>query len=289
MGDPLRSVRISIFCALLLCSFGSAQTSSQNSTTNICPQTAAALPHGNALESFCAWVLSFDTRLPNIIGDQHTQRFKTDNGKDRNLIDTTGARIAYIGGRPRFSDVTINRVPVAQNGDLPELLQIYGAWSYGDYGTDLRLLFRPDAHAQFHFDGESTWAARPVLIFSFEVSAADNLRWEMKAREKTGGQLLSTFPAYRGRIFLDPQSFELVRFERETVDVEKHFPLRYGSNRVDYRRLPLGDGTSFVLPVESVVTFCHDDKHHRCDINDTTFANWQKFGATTRIITGETH
>lgn len=278
---------------LLLCSASTTFTSAQSSSpaapaspdTDYCSTLSDGVEHGNALRNFCGWVLSFDAKLPNIIGDQQTHRYHTDNGKKRKLIDTTSARIAYVDGRPRFSEVSINHVTVPQNGDLPETLELHGAWSYTDYGSDLRLLMRDDAKAHFRYAGEGSWHGTPVIAFAYEVSSVNNLRWEMKAREKLGAPLQSAFPGYRGRIMLDRETFALVRFERHTTDVEKHFPLRSGSNEVDYKRLPLGDGTSFVLPVESVVTFCHDNKHHNCEVNDTTFENWQKFVAKTRILT----
>ncbi len=240
------------------------------------------MAHADTFAEFCVWVLSFDKRLPDIIGDQETHRFRTENGKDRQLIDTTSARIAYIGGRSHFSDVAINHVKITQNEDSDEMLKLHGAWSYGDYGTDVRLLFRTHAETHFSFADESTRNGTPVYVFTYEVH--DNHWWQMRAREKIGAPLQTALPSYQGRILLDRKTGSLVRFERQTTEIEKHFPLRYGSNEVDYKVLPLGDGTSFVLPVESLVTFCHDDKHRRCEINETTFTRWQKFAAKTRIL-----
>lgn len=239
------------------------------------------MAHADALQSFCEWVLSFDKKLPNIIGDQATKRFHTDNGKSLKLLDTTSARIAYIDGRPEFSDVEINHAKVMENSGVPDLLQ--GAWSYTEYGADLRLLFGTEHHARFAFAGEGSWHGTPIVAFSFTMPAADNLQWEMKTNNDRG-EPISDFPGYAGRILLNAHNFDLVRFERHTTEIEKKFPLRYGGNVVDYQRLPLGDGTSFVLPIESVVTFCHDEKHHRCEVNDTRFENWKKFAARSRIL-----
>ena len=154
----------------------------------------------------------------------------------------------------------------------------------GDYGTDLRLLFRNHADTHFSFAGESTWRDAQVYVFAYEVR--ENHWWQMKAREKVGAPLQTALPSYQGRILIDKKTLSLVRFERQTTDIDKHFPLRFGSNEVDYKLLPLGDGTFFVLPVDSVVTFCHDDKHHRCEVNEATFTNWKKFAAKTRILMG---
>jgi len=239
--------------------------------------------HADALKSFCMWVLAFDQKLPDIIGNLDTHRYHTENGKTRQLLDTTNARIAYIQGRSHLSEIAINHVRITQASDSEDSPQLQGAWSYGDYGTDLRLLFRSHSNAYFSFAGQTSWQGTPVLVFNFSVP--ENHWWQMKTREKVSAPLETTYPAYAGRILLDSRSFALVRFERQTTTIEKRFPLRFGSNEVNYKLLPLGDGSTFVLPVEGVVTFCHDDKHHKCEINDTTFTNWQKFGAKSRILT----
>jgi hypothetical protein len=252
---------------------------------NYCASVSDGLRHQDAFEHFCNWVVSFDTKLPNIIGDQETRRYHTDNGKDLKLIDTTSARIAYIEDRPHFSEVAINHVKLADEADQANILKLHGAWSYDDFGGALRLLFGSHSVTHFSFDGESSWEGTPVLVFRYAVRRGDNQRWEMKTNDRHH-DLVSDFPGYAGRILLDRRSFDLVRFERGSTDIEKHFPLRFGGNQVNYRMVPLGDGTSFVLPVEATVTFCHDDKRHNCEVNATTFKDWQKFGAKSRIITG---
>lgn len=251
-----------------------------------CATIAHGIPHAEALQYFCNWVASFDTKLPNIIGDQATYRYSTDNGKDLKLMDTTSARIAYIDGRPHVSDLAINHVKIPESADASELTKFSGAWSYTDYGSDLRMLFGSHTNTHFSYAGETSWRGIPVVAFAYEMRREDNHRWQMKAREKPGQPLASTYPGYAGRILLDRQTSALLRFERHTTEIEKHFPLRFGSNQVNYQRVALGDGTFFVLPVESIVSFCHDEKHRKCEVNDTTFANWQKFGAKTRILTG---
>ena len=257
-----------------------------DAVTSYCASVTKDLQHGEAFAKFCEWVVSFDTKLPNIIGDQSTRRFSTEKGNDRSLIDTTQARIAYVDSRPRFMDVEINHVKVAQDADLPEFMQLHGAWATDEFGGALSLLFGPHTYTHFTFGGETMWRSKRALVFLFDVPAGQNHRWQMAARQNVGKPLERTFPGYAGRVLLDPESFDLVRFERHTTQVEKQFPLRYGSNQVDYERLPLGDGTNFVLPTQSEVMFCHDEKHKRCEINATHFENWQKFGAKTRILTG---
>jgi hypothetical protein len=251
-----------------------------------CASVTRGLERGEAFRTFCEWVVSFDTRLPNILGDEATRRYSTEKGDDRNLMDTTNAKIAYIDGTPHFTDLEINHVPVAKDLDTTKAMQLEGAWSTGDFGSDLRLLFGLHTYTHFAYGGEMEWSGRRVLVFLYDVPLDRNLRWLVRAREKPGAPLEATYPGYTGRVLLDAQNFELVRFERHSTEIEKHFPLRFLSNEVDYRRSPLGDGTYFVLPTAATVMFCHDDKHHRCEINEARFENWQKFGAKTRILTG---
>jgi hypothetical protein len=269
----------------MLTGIGSGQQPPDNANQQYCATISSGLRHSDAFQQFCEWVVSFDTKLPNIIGDQQTYRYHTDNGRDLKLRDTTSARLAYIDNQPHFSDVAINRVKVADDANQANILKLHGAWSYDDFGGALRLLFGSNTRTRFVFAEENTWNGIPVFVFGYEVLRADNQRWEMKTMDRHK-EMVSDFPGYKGRIILDSGSHDLLHFDRESTEVDKHFPLRYGSNQVNYKRVPLGDGTYFVLPVEAIVKFCHDDKRHNCEVNDTTFQHWQKFGAKSRILTG---
>ncbi len=278
---------LAIICvAASLGASGFSQDSSDADNQAYCKSVSDGLGHEQAFQHFCEWVVSFDAKLPNIIGDQETRRYHTDNGRDRKSIDTASARIAYIDDQPHFSEIAINHVKVAQEADPSNMMKLHGAWSYDDFGGALRLLFGSHTRTHFAFDREGSWEGTRVLIYSYEVRRADNQRWALKTNDRRK-EMVSEFPGYRGRIVLDARTFDLVGFERATSDIDKAFPLRFGGNQVNYRREPLGDGTSFVLPVGATVTFCHDDKRKKCEINETTFQHWQKFGAKTRIVTGD--
>src|SRR5581483_1287207 len=147
---------------------GALSQSTPDST--YCTQLSNGIQQGKVLEPFCEWVLSFDRRLPAIIGDQQTRRFHTDNGKDLKLIDTTSARIAYIDDRPQFTEIAINHRLIAHQDQGPELLKLYGAWSTDDFGGALSLLFGPNARTRFTFAGQTTWQGQAVLAFNYEVS-----------------------------------------------------------------------------------------------------------------------
>jgi hypothetical protein len=249
-----------------------------------CSETAAGLEHSDALQNFCEWVLSFDAKLPNIIGDEDTSRYSLKNGKEYRLVDTTGARIAYVDGNTQYSDLMINHVKIKVVGDPADDPNLRGSWSFGEYGSDLRWLFGKARTVHFRYAGEDSLRGSPVLVFTYEVYRADNDYWYLRARVH-GRSLQETYPGYRGRILLDKKTFQLERFEKESTDIDPHFPVTYASKTTEHQFLPLGDGTSFVLPTQSVTMMCSDKKRKQCNVNHTTFRNWQKFAAKSRILT----
>ena len=92
------------------------------------------------------------------------------------------------------------------------------------------------------------------------------------------------FPAYEGMLWVDRSSAHLLRLERRMAKMDPQFPITSVRTVVDYDDMPLGDGSSFVLPAKGEVETCSVDEGRECAHNVVRFSNWHKFRAKARIL-----
>lgn len=94
------------------------------------------------------------------------------------------------------------------------------------------------------------------------------------------------FPEYSGELWIDGNSFQLLRLKREPA-YKHQYPIRLVKTSIDYDDVPLGDGSRLVLPLRSEVLTCAapvDGNRNDCSRNIVKFTNWHKFRATTTIV-----
>ena len=91
--------------------------------------------------------------------------------------------------------------------------------------------------------------------------------------------------AYRGRCWIDPTSFQLVRFEYKALDIPRNFPIIQSEGTTDYDLTDL-EGKKYWLPVRAEVLLLVDlvDRGVRVHTrNVIEFKRYRKFEAEVRI------
>jgi hypothetical protein len=86
--------------------------------------------------------------------------------------------------------------------------------------------------------------------------------------------------AYRGAVFIEPNSGSIFRISWQAVDVPPAFPMHSSETVVDYRPVEIGGG-SWLCPVRSV-TISGSGKF--VSLNRVEFTNYHKFGSEARIV-----
>lgn len=243
-----------------------------------CARISHGVPHFEVLDKFCYWALSLNERLPDIVSEQKTSRFREVGYKQYISQDTIAASVSYEKGVVRYSNLLLNGKP-----SKSAIEDIGGTWSTGEYGTDIQALFVLEQKAEFSFLKQDSSKYKGALIFQETIKPEANRTWEI--RFGSGKELKTLYPGYVTRIWLDPTTSRLVHMEKETLDVKKHFPIRWVTKITTYADTPLGDGTSFVLPTENITINCTAERKERCTLNDLVFSHWRKFGAAHRILT----
>jgi len=242
-----------------------------------CEGLARGKVQSAALEAVCEFSLSLRWKLPNVICDQETKRYQ--EGMEGEVVDrdTIKAKVRYEGGREQYSQIT-------QDGKAVKsaVLDSSGAWSEGEFATGLRTIFLPRTAAAFTFVKQDALRGTQVLIFDFRVERKNNLSWYLKA---SSGE--TTFPGYRGRLWVNKSNLKLMRLERRVAEIAADFPIQQVNTVIDYGDVDLADGTSFVLPIHALNLTCPTFAPIHCGHNELTFKRWQKFAARARVLTGE--
>ena len=264
-----------------------------------CSGVAGTLQRAPALEKVCEFALSMRRKLPDVICDQETKRFWWGNDDpsafskssvDEYHSEVVTAKVSYREGKEYYDDVRVNGHPVTD----PNRRRAGGTLSIGEYASILRGIFAPASKTEFKYEKEEKVNSVRAVVFAFHVLAENNKTYFLELR----GQVW--FPEYHGEIWINKETLDILRLERETPHMNKG-PLRSVKTQVDYSRVSLGDGTDLVLPMRSRITTClpdwnatstdaegtsstRDGTSEKCSSNNIKFANWKKFRATTKII-----
>jgi hypothetical protein len=237
-----------------------------------CQQLAVGLNHGAALASVCEFSMSIRSTLPDYICTQTMVPIEAPHYQVGAPQLKITAEVGLQGGSESYSDIRVNGKPA--NLDLARLP--FG--SIGEFGSLLRAIFHPQNAAQFSFVKEVRLHSKPALLFEFTVHQDSNKSlWFLHSAGRT------YYPGYRGNIWLEETSFHILRLEMKAVEMEQaKIPFSQFKLVSDYAETPLGDGTSFVLPVESSTYGCN--KAMVCMGSSVTFSNCHKFAAKSRIL-----
>jgi VWFA-related protein len=244
-----------------------------------CAAVTNGVAHSQALAELCRFTLSLPRKMPNVIGDQETRR----NWRAYNTAhkDVVTAMVTYADGQEHYDRIKINGSPAAASSDA-----LNSSWSMGEFASILQMIFSPMSDAEFRFSTEIKLNSIPALLFEFRVEETNNQMYYLHAFYPNGSGA-TLFPAYRGKLWLNQSNFQLMRMEKETADMTKWFRITRAKTVIDYADVPLGDGSSFVLPGKSEIEICERAEGSECAHNVVRFRNWHKFRAKTRILSTE--
>lgn len=233
-----------------------------------CAWMAGDVPHAQSLAGACEFALAIPHRMPNFICEETTLRFR---GDTHYLADTITASLRYEDGKESFSDVKMNdrKVPPAA------VNQLSGLWSTGEFGGNLRSIFDATNKPAFTFLGEKKMGTRSAWAFSYKIAEQRNPRWWLSSDDQ------KLAPAYSGELWLDEKTGELVMFRLTADGIPKKFPTQGAETLTAYNDISFGDGTNFVLPVQSVVKTKY---HGVLTTNVLQFRNCHKFQAKSRML-----
>lgn len=212
----------------------------------------------------------FNEKLPSFICDQITSRYESKTLKpDWKYKDRIQLELVYANGKEDYRNIKINNKAVKKGGPEDS-----GTWSSGEFGTMLVDVFASNTNAYFIPRGVSTAAGLAAKVYDYSVRQ-ENSHWQIRFSR-------TVKPAYKGAVWVDPESARVLRLEMNTRQLPKDFEIDDVETIVDYGWITLS-GQRFLLPVKSENLSCQRDTFN-CTKNEIEFRNYRKFQVESQIL-----
>ena len=150
--------------------------------------------------------------------------------------------------------------------------KVGGTRSSGDFGTLLRQVFEPATEAHFDWDHWGLLRGRPTFVFAYHVTQPRS-QWHVTADEE------DIIPAYRGLLYVDQETHQVLRISLEAVDLPPSFPVKQASDTLDYDYQDVG-GQQFLLPLKNRILINGSEVLTR---NDNEYHLYHKYSASSAI------
>jgi hypothetical protein len=183
------------------------------------------------------------------------------------LQNTLTVKLSYFDQKEDYKLILFNNTPTQQDYN-----KLGGSRSSGDFGTLLRQVFEPETEAHFEWDHWGLLRNRPTYVFSYSVKE-ERSRWHVSADQE------DVIPAYKGLIYVDQETKQVLRISLEAVDLPPSFPVRQASDQLDYDYQDVG-GQQFLLPLKNKVIINGSEVLTR---NDNEYHLYHKYSADSAI------
>jgi hypothetical protein len=275
LKPAVHAVVIFVCSSILPLSAAGQQTASPSSaaeTTSGNEPVCSSLVEGNGREllpKLCEFALNYRRHLPDFIAQQTT----TQDSRDKIVVD---AQVTFRQGREYYSHLAFNGRAVPSAAALPPSVRFASA---GEFGSQLLGLFQAPDETEFKFKGTGKIHKQPVFIYEFHVPKEKNTFWTIKDVQ---GRTMK--PELRGEVWLEPASGRPLREQLAVVHLPDDWSTRSVKTVTEYAVTTLGDLGSYMLPVRSEIGVCIKGIVVSCVTHTIVFHDYQKFGASTRIL-----
>jgi hypothetical protein len=228
------------------------------------PPVPAGNPHMALVEQAREAAARFLEGLPNYVCQEQATRYVSETRQPSwNVVDIVSAEVVYDDHQESYRNLQINGKPTKK---APE---DSGAWSTGEFGTILGNLFAPQTATEFKYVQEDSIAHRAASVFDFKVKRVRS-NWKIWVP----GQYV--LPQYKGSIWIDKQTAQVLRIEMQAKEIPEAFPEITVETAVDYDTINLGAADKFLLPVQAEALSCWRNSNE-CQRNVIQFRNYHKF------------
>ncbi|MDQ3907918.1 MAG: hypothetical protein M3268_06190 [Acidobacteriota bacterium] len=229
-----------------------------------------------------------------------TRQYAFGTSKNWQPLDHLTVAVSYreSEGGERYKLLAVNGVPTtpADARDRGNYEQESGASSTGEFVSILKELFSDEAKTKFTAVDADTIRARRATVYEYEIRI-ENSQQTLVYRSKGDDPQVARVGS-RGRVWIDRETFRVLRIENIATDIPAGFPITATTNTIDYDWVAIA-GKKYLLPVAAVVEMTSmapvksfDPRAgrtvERTEIvqthNEIRFRSYQKFGAEVQII-----
>jgi hypothetical protein len=220
-------------------------------------------------------VASFSETLPDYVVTEQMARFQSvTHVVSWQPLDIVSAELVYEKGKERYRNLAINGKPAKAQRmeDMP------GSWSTGEFASVLLDIFSPYTATDFRYRRMSRSGGRDAFLYDFQVDR-EHSHWQIAMASQ------SILPAYRGSLWIDKETFRVLRVEMQAVRTPEEFPLDKIEMASDYEFTRIAD-RQFLLPVHSENLMCQRGTN-MCSHNVIDFRNYHKYAGEATIEFGK--
>ncbi len=187
--------------------------------------------------------LAYTDQLPNFICRQTTRRFVRSTGIALGWRKTGSfvAALSFYDKKEHYEILSVNGRPVKEK----TIETLTGGLSTGEFGSALRGLFEPRTQAVFRREGIKTMNKVKTLCIAFEVP-------QERSRRFISYNKRTIITAYRGRCWVDPINYRVVRLEKKAVGIPRDFPVTRFDMSIDYAPFAISNARHW-LPKEAEI------------------------------------
>lgn len=231
-----------------------------------------------ALQAATAFAQGYTERLPDFTCIRTTKHFLAPSRtKQWREQATTAYELSYYARDEHYKLIWVDGAAVKR---IPKR-STAGGWIEmdGNFGGILKQLFEPRVHPHFAWQREDSVQGRRAMVFRYRIALA-----ESRALQSTCSTVLllrncrEKNYAFHGEIFLDAESFDILRISATPDDLPASFAI--GETSVDYARI-LVAGKEYLLPSADRIETWNGKTLYR---NDSTYTEYRKFVAESTLI-----
>jgi hypothetical protein len=240
------------------------------------PPQSRPQPGEDLIRRAAGAAFDFTEGLPNYVCQEQIARWATDTRPANwKSIDLVSASVIYENGKEDYRNIKVNNKPRDSFKDTD------GAWSTGEFGTLLVDLFSPATDAQFRFRQTDRIAGVNARVYDYNVDHAHS-HWNIIVSSQ------KYMPAYKGSVWIDPQTARVLRIEERAYGFPSDFPSDHVESATDYEYVQLGDARKYLLPVHSENLTCQRGSD-MCSRNTIDFRNYHKYSGESTITYGDSN
>jgi hypothetical protein len=247
--------------------------------------TAKPLSEGESAEIIAktrAKTLEAVEEMPDFVVKQQIQRSAAyaGTGNFRNL-DRLVVAVSYrASGQEEYKVLSLNGV--IQNNPKPKgsYEEAGGTSSTGEFVTVLALVFKPESDTRFQYVDSDVIRGRKTLMFDFDIEK-DKAKQQIVSVDAT---VATTIAGMRGRIWIDPETFRVLRIDSDATEIPESFPVRSAKRIIDYDWTLIA-GEKYLLPLISDVRLTHRESKAIYETrNLIRFRDYQKYGTDVTVV-----
>jgi hypothetical protein len=175
----------------------------------------------------------------------------------------------------RYRVLSKNGAPVENPVQASSYSGLDGATSGGEFVEDLAKIFKPESKTRFDIVTTDVIRGRRTLVYEYVINIENNKNGGVGLK----GPIYQFSPAgEKGRIWIDRESFRVLRIEYQLIDITPTFPVKAVTKSIDYDMVEIA-GEKYLLPILSDFRGTVESSDKRFESrNVIRFKNYQKYG-----------